>query len=159
MAVMARFGIVTSDSAYCRMEVSRLSSSSGSAVIMPATWQLSRSLLSGLLPGTPCPLIPPDELPLSPQELHRLHELHELHELQPDEQQQPPFCLVLYMCLSAAPTIAARASTAITVERFILVPPYRFYLRLLPVFLRLHGRPRASIRLFCTKLPFCEARI
>ena len=133
---MARFGIVISDSAYCRMEVSRLSLSSESAVIGPTICRLFLSL--------------------SPQELHRLHELHEL---QPDEQQQPPFCLVLYMCLSAAPTIAARASTAITVERFILVPPYCFYIRLLPVFLRMHERPRASIRLFCTKLPFCEARI
>lgn len=139
MAVMARFGIVISDSAYCRMEVSRLFSSSGPAVNMLTSRQ---QLFWSPLPGVMLPLL-----------------LHELHELQPDEQQQPPFCLVLYMCLSAAPTIAARASTAITVERFILVPPYCFYLRLLPVFLRLHERPRASIRLFCTKLPFCEARI
>lgn len=145
MALMARFGIVISYSAYCRMEVSRLSSSSGSAVNMLTSRQ---QLFWSTLPGVMLPLL-----------LHELQQLQQLHELQPDEQQQPPFCLVLYMCLSAAPTIAARASTAITVERFILVPPYCFYLRLLPVFLRMHERPRASIRLFCTKLPFCEARI
>lgn len=145
MALMARFGIVISYSAYCRMEVSRLSLSSESAVNMLTSRQ---QLFWSTLPGVMLPLL-----------LHELQQLLQLHELQPDEQQQPPFCLVLYMCLSAAPTIAARASTAITVERFILVPPYCFYLRLLPVFLRMHERPRASIRLFCTKLPLCEARI